>query len=95
MYGWQAGSTHPTGMLSSCTCCGELEAEVQGSHLSGKLLKTFSSQGNHGKTGGFQSKTGKKFQIRELFFQNIFKPFDLRKMFLRLLNVRSCQAIFA
>ena len=39
----------------------------QGSHRSGKsgnsgkILKTFSSQGNQGKTGGFQPKSGKKF----------------------------------
>ena len=39
---------------------------------SGKILKTFSSQGNQGKTGGFQPKSGKKIQIRELFF----KPFS-------------------
>ena len=50
----------------------------QGSHRSGKsgnsgkILKTFSSQGNQGKTRGFQPKSGKKFQIRELFS----KPFS-------------------
>ena len=60
---------------------------IQGSHRSGnsgKILKTFSSQGNQGKTGFFQPNSGKKFQIRELFFQTIFKPFkpiNLRKMF--------------
>ena len=78
----------------------------QGSHRSGKsgnsgeILKSFSSQGNQGKTGVFQPKSGKKFQIRELFFQTIskpFKPINLRKCFLRLLNLRSCQeiAVFA
>ena len=66
----------------------------QGSHRSGKsgnsgkFLKTFSSQGNQGKTGGgvFSQNQGKKFQIRELFFQTIFKPFkpiNLRKMFFK------------
>ena len=43
-------------------------------------------QGNQGKTGVFQPKSGKKFQIRELFFQTIFKPFkpiNLRKMFFK------------
>ena len=48
---------------------------------SGKFLKTFQS----GKTGGFQPKSGKIFQIREnfsnqgTFFKTIFKPFNLRK----------------
>ena len=27
-----------------------------------------------GKTGGFQPKSGKKFEIRELLFQNHFQP---------------------
>ena len=38
-----------------------------------------------GKTG-FSAKIGKIFQIRELFFQTIFKPFrpiNLRKMFFK------------
>ena len=40
---------------------------------SGKILKTFSSQGNQGKTGGVSAQNqGKNFQIRELFF----KPFS-------------------
>ena len=62
-------------------------AHIQGSHRSGnsgKILKTFSSQGNQGKTRVFSQNQGKKFQIRELFFQTIFKPFkpiNLRKMF--------------
>ena len=42
---------------SGCRLC-------QGSHRSGKILKTFSSQG---KTGGFQPKSGEKFKIRENF----------------------------
>ena len=43
-----------------------LMAKEQGSHRSGKsgnsgkILKMFSSQGNQGKTGGFQLKSGKK-----------------------------------
>ena len=45
----------------------------------GKFRKTFSSQENQGKTGGFQPKSGEKIQIRELFFKTIFKPFNLRK----------------
>ena len=32
----------------------------QGSHRSGKLLKTFPNQGNQGKTGCFQPKSGEK-----------------------------------
>ena len=63
---------------------------VQGSHRSGKsgnsgkILNTFSSQGNQGKTGGFQLKSGKKFSNQGTFFQNHFqpyKPFNLRKSF--------------
>ena len=52
-------------------------SSLQGSHRSGnsgksgKILKTFSSQGNQGKWG-FQPKSGKKFQIREL---NHFQTF--------------------
>ena len=63
---------------------------LQGSHRSGKILKTFS---NRGKMGFSAKIRGKKFQIRELFSQTIFKPSNLRKMFLRLLNLRSCQEI--
>ena len=67
----------------------------QGSHQSGKsgkILKTFSSQGNQGKMGGFQPNSGEKFYIRELFFKTIFKafiPFNLRK------NVFKTKAFFS
>ena len=40
-------------------------------------LEDFFQSGKSGKTGGFQPKSGKKFQIRELFFKTIFKPFNL------------------
>ena len=40
-----------------------------------KILKTFSSQGNQGKTGVFSQNQGKNFEIRELLFQNHFQPF--------------------
>ena len=57
----------------------------------------FFQLGKSGKTGAFSQNQGKKFQIRELFPQTIFRPFkptNLRKMFfLRLLNLRSCQEI--
>ena len=63
---------------------------MQGSHRSGnsgKILKTFSSQGNQGKKQGiFSQNQGKIFQIRELFPQTIFKPFkpkNLRKTFFK------------
>ena len=65
---------------------------TQGSHRSGnsgksgKILKTFSSQENQGKTGGFQPKSRKIIQIREFFSQTIFKPFkpiNLREMFFK------------
>ena len=54
---------------------------TQGSHRagksgnSGKILKTFSSQGNQGKRGVFSQNQGKNFEIRELLFQNHFQPF--------------------
>ena len=50
----------------------------QGSHRSGKsgnsgkILNTFSSQGNQGKTGGFQPKSGKKFSNQGTFFSKSF-----------------------
>ena len=52
----------------------------QGSHQSGnsgKFLKTFSSQGNQGKTGSLQPKSGKKISNQGTFFKTIFKPFNL------------------
>ena len=55
----------------------------QGSHQSGKsgkILKTFSSQGNQGKTGGFQPKSGKKFSNQGTFSQTIFKPFKPKNL---------------
>ena len=64
----------------------------QGSHRSGKsgnsgkILKTFSSQGNQGKTGGFQPKSGKKISNQGTFSQNIFNPFkpkNRRKKFFK------------
>ena len=42
-----------------------------------EILKTFSSQGNQGKTGGFQPKSGKKISNQGTFFKTIFKPFNL------------------
>ena len=65
-----------------------------------EIRENFEDFSQSGKTGGFSTKLGGKIEIRELFFQTIFKPFkpiNLRKMFLRLLNLRSCQeiAIFA
>ena len=48
----------------------EILANPQGSHRSGKFLKTFSSQGNQEVvSGGVQPKSGKKIQIREIFEQ--------------------------
>ena len=50
----------------------------QGSHRSGnsgKILKTFSSQGNQGKTGVFQPKSGKKISNQGTFFPNHFQTF--------------------
>ena len=50
----------------------------QGSHQSGKsgnsgkILKTFSSQGNQGKTGIFQPKSGEKISDQGTFFPNHF-----------------------
>ena len=62
----------------------------QGSHRSGnsgKILKTFFPVREiREKQGFFSRNQGKKFQIRELFFQTIFKPFkpiNLRKMFFK------------
>ena len=55
-----------------------LECNRQGSHQSGKsgnsgkILKTFSSQGNQGKTGVFQPKSGKKISNQGTFFSNHF-----------------------
>ena len=63
--------------------------DQQGSHRSGnsgKILKAFSSQGNQGKQGVSSQNQGKKFQMRELFSQTIFKPYkpkNLRKMFFK------------
>ena len=57
----------------------KLYCENQGSHRSGKsgkILKTFSSQG---KQGVFSQNQGKNFEIREVFFKTIFEPFNLRK----------------
>ena len=45
---------------------------IQGSHRSGKILKTFSSQG---KTGVFQPKSGKKISNQGTFFRNHFQTF--------------------
>ena len=42
---------------------------------SGKILKTFSSQGNQGKTGVFQPKSGKKISNQGTFFPNHFQTF--------------------
>ena len=50
----------------------------QGSHRSGnsgKILKTFSSQGNQGKTGVFQPKSGKKISNQGTFFPKHFQTF--------------------
>ena len=60
-----------------------LETEVhtsQNTGFPGKILKTFSSQGNQGKTGGFQPKSGKKISNQGIFFKTILKPSNLRKM---------------
>ena len=49
--------------------------KYQGSHRSGnsgKILKTFSSKGNQGKTRGFQPKSGKKISNQGTFFPNHF-----------------------
>ena len=46
----------------------------QGSHRSGKIVKTFSSQGM---TGGFQPKSRRKCSNQGTFFQTILKPFNL------------------
>ena len=50
-------------------------------------FEDFFQSGKSGKNRGFFSQNqGKKFQIRELFFQTIFKPFkpiNLRKMFFK------------
>ena len=54
------------------------DISLQGSHRSGKLkeiLKTFSSQGNQGNTGGFQPKSGEKISNQGTFFPNHFQTF--------------------
>ena len=51
----------------------QTETEANFTH---KILKTFFSQGNQGKTG-FQPKSGEKFQIRKFFpkpFSNLLNP---------------------
>ena len=51
----------------------------QGSHRSGKFLKTFFQSGKSGENGVFSQNQGKNVQIREPFFKTIFKLFTLRK----------------
>ena len=54
---------------------------TQVSHRSGKILKTFSSQGNQ-RRWGFQPKSGEKIWNQGTIFQNHFqpfKPFNLRR----------------
>ena len=49
-------------------------------------FEDFFQSGKSGKNRIFSQNQGKKFQIRELFFQIIFKPFkpiNLRKMFFK------------
>ena len=49
-------------------------------------FEDFFQSGKSGKNGFFSQNQGKKFQIRELFPQTIFKPFkpiNLRKMFFK------------
>ena len=74
--------------MADCLC----SIFMQDSHRSGKsgnsgkILKTFSSKGNQGKTGVFQPKSGKKISNQGTFFQTILKPFkpiNLRKMFFK------------
>ena len=58
---------------------------LQGSHRSGKsgnsgkILKTFSSKGNQGKTGLFQPKSGEKISNQGTFFPNHFQTFQTYK----------------
>ena len=54
--------------------------------IQGKFWRLFPVREIREKQGFFSQNQGKKFQIRELFFQTIFKPFkpiNLRKMFFR------------
>ena len=54
--------------------------------IQGKFLRLFPVREIREKQGFFSQNQGKKFQIRELFFQTIFKPFkpiNLRKMFFK------------
>ena len=56
-------------------------ADSDRSGKSGKILKTFSSQGISEKQGVFSQNQEKNFQVRELFFKNLFKivkPFFFR-----------------
>ena len=52
-------------------------------------FEDFFQSGKSGENGVFSQNQLKKFQIRELFFQTIFKPFkpiNLRKMFFKTLK---------
>ena len=54
--------------------------------IQGKFWRLFPVREIREKQGFFSQNQGKKFQIRELFFQTIFKPFkpiNLRKMFFK------------
>ena len=54
--------------------------------IQGKFLRLFPVREIREKQGFFSQNQGKKFQIRELFSQTIFKPFkpiNLRKMFFK------------
>ena len=54
--------------------------------IQGKFWRLFPVREIREKQGVFSQNQGKKFQIRELFFQTIFKPFkpiNLRKMFFK------------
>ena len=54
--------------------------------IQGNVWKLFPVREIREKQGFFRQNQGKKFQIRELFFQTIFKPFkpiNLRKMFFK------------
>ena len=66
-----------------------LESHTSGFPPIGEFRENFEDffqSGKSGKNGFFSQNQGKKFQIRELFFQTIFKPFkpiNLRKMFFK------------
>ena len=46
-------------------------------------FEDFFQSGKSGKNGGFQPKSGKKISNQGTFFQTIFKPINLRKMFFK------------